>query len=40
MINNKYFSFAFFTTFGIKASEIRTGEINITVDGKKITIDS
>ena len=39
MISNKYFSFAFFTTFGIKASQAQTGKINIAVDGKNITID-
>ena len=40
MNNNKYFSFAFFTTFGIKAAESQTGEINITVDGKNVKINN
>lgn len=40
MINNKYVSFAFFTTFGIKASEQKTGKINITVGDKNIKIHS
>ena len=39
-MKNKYVSFAFFTTFGIKAAEKQTGEINITVECKKVKIDN